>query len=404
MERPMPSFPTILAVSLTASLTALLAACDSGDEGRPSGGVADPSAPFATLELDASYPVPFAYLSGVRELPDGKVLAADPLSQVFLRVDLEAGVADTLGQQGEGPQEYEGPDHVLPLPGDSTLLVDLGNSRLTVVSRQGEFVDWIPMFRPREGGNPRTLFPRFTDENGAFYLTAPSDLEGLPPDSTGISRFDRDANTETVVAWAWHPESASLGRGSRRPMLRPTDDWAVGPDGSIAVVRANGFSVNWYRPDGERVTGPTYTVETYPVGEVEKEEEMEEMTRGAMFTTVAVGEGGVQSRQMARGLPPGVRPGIDDFEWPAVLPLFRPNGTLVSPRGEVWVQRIMPRSRAPRYEVFDGAGLRLGFVELPPGGKVIGFGTHPETEGLVYLVRADEVGLIWLERYRVLRA
>jgi len=62
----------------------------------------------------------------------------------------------------------------------------------------------------------------------------------------------------------------------------------------------------------------------------------------------------------------------------------------------------MPSGRAPRYEVFDDAGLRLGFVELPPGGRVVGFGTHPETEGMVYLARVDEVGLIWLERYRLL--
>jgi hypothetical protein len=63
----------------------------------------------------------------------------------------------------------------------------------------------------------------------------------------------------------------------------------------------------------------------------------------------------------------------------------------------------MPQASPPRYEVFDRAGTRLGFVELPAGGKIIGFGMHPETEGLVYLARVDDVGLIWLERYRLLR-
>lgn len=389
-------------VLLPLPLTLLLAACGTGDAGQTRGDDAGPSSPFATLEMDASYPVPLGYLSGVRELSDGRLLVADPLSQVLLRLDLEAGTADTLGQQGAGPQEYEGPDHVLPLPGDSTLLVDLGNARLIVVSPEGVFVEWIPMVRPREGGSLRTLFVRFTDRTGDFYLPAPYDLAGAPPDSAGISRIDREADAETVVAWAWRPERTGFRREGGRPILVPMDDWAAGPDGSIALVRANGFSVDWVRPDGEAVTGPGYGVETYPVGESEKEAEMEELGRAAVFTAVVVGDAGEESRQMGRGLPPGGGPGLDDFAWPEVLPIFRPNGTWVSPRGEAWVQRIMPSGRAPRYEVFDDAGLRLGFVELPAGGKVVGFGTYPRTEGMVYVARVDEVGLVWMERYRLL--
>lgn len=391
----LPPFPAL-------PLSLLLAACASGDRSRPAEGASDPSAAFATLELDAAHPAPFSYLSAVRELQDGRLFAADPLSQVFLRVDLGTGVADTLGKQGAGPQEYQGPDHLLPLPGDSTLLVDLGNARLTVVSPEGKFVKWSPMVRPRENGGPRTLFVRFADKDGRLYLNAPYDMEGAAPDSAGISRLDPGDETETVVAWAWRPENLPFNRGDRRPMLRPMDDWAAGPDGSVAVVRANGFSVDWFRPDGTRVMGPGYEMETYPVREAEMEGEMEELGRAALFTTVVVNDGGEQSRQMGRGMPPGGGPGTGDFDWPETLPPFRPGGALVSPRGEAWVQRIMPRDMAPRYEVFDGTGTRLGFVELPAGARIIGFGTLPETEGMVYLTRADEFGLIWLERYRLL--
>ncbi len=395
----MPRFVAVLFLLSAAFLTA----CDSGDPARAPQGAASSPTPFATLALEASYPVPFSYLSGVRELPDGRLFVADPLSQVLLRVDLDAGVADTLGGQGAGPREYDGPDQVLPLAGDSTLLVDLGNARLTVVSPEGEFVAWIPMFRPREGASPRTLLPRFSDRFGNLYLTAASDPGAGPPDSTGISRFDPDANTETVVAWAWHPERRRARRGEPQPILVPMDDWAVAPDGSVVVVRATGFSVDWYPPDGEIVRGPPTAVETYRTGEAEKEEEMAVIGRDAMFMTVTATEAGEQSRQMRRGLPPGQGPRIEDFEWPETLPVFRPNATLVSPSGEVWVRRIMPRSMLPRYEIFDGAGVHMGFVELPAGGVVIGFGTHPETRDRVYLARIDDVGLIQLERYRLIR-
>ena len=335
--------------------------------------------PFAVLEPDAEYPEPFSYLSGVRELSGQRLLAADPLGQVLLRLNLETGTADTLGRRGGGPQEYEGPDQVFSLPGDSTLLVDLGNARLTVISPELEFVDWTPMVRPREDGSARTIFPRFVDENGFLYATASSSMEGIPPDSTGITRIHRGTGRESFVAWAWHPERPSFDPSAKRPILQPMDDWAAAPDGSIAVVRSNGFSVDWYRPDGQLVRGPTQDVEVYRVGDGERKAEMEEITRSAMFTSVVVGDAGERSRQMSRGLPPGGGPGPDNFQWPETLPVFRPNGTVVSPSGEVWVQRIMPAGALPRYEVFGSTGIHLGFVQLPVGARIIGFGSRPET-------------------------
>ena len=179
------------------------------------------------------------------------------------------------------------------------------------------------------------------------------------------------------------------------------DDWAVGPDGSVVVVRANGYSVDWFGPDGGMVRGPPNTVEAFPVGQPEKEAEMDELASAAIFTSVVRGDGGTESRQMVRGLPPGGGPGMDDFEWPETLPVFRPMGTLVSPRGEVWVQRIMPQTMAPRYDVFDRDGLRLGSVDLPRGSRIIGFGSRPGTQDRVYLTQTDDVGLIRLGSYRL---
>ncbi|MCJ7627373.1 MAG: hypothetical protein MUO50_03185, partial [Longimicrobiales bacterium] len=63
--------------------------CADGGGGTGASGI------VATLELDAAYPEAFSFLSGVRELPDGRLLAADPLSQVLLRVDMDTGTADT---------------------------------------------------------------------------------------------------------------------------------------------------------------------------------------------------------------------------------------------------------------------------------------------------------------------
>ena len=110
---------------LTAALTLAAMGCSSeGGEARGpetddgSGPAIDP---VPSLEFELAYPEAFSFLNGVRELSDGRVLAADPLSQVVLRIDLDAGTADTLGGVGPGPQEYMEPDQVRPLTGDSTL-------------------------------------------------------------------------------------------------------------------------------------------------------------------------------------------------------------------------------------------------------------------------------------------
>ena len=103
-----------------------LAGCGPGEEdgagkpANPEGGqppAAESDRRAATLELEATYPEGFSFLNGVRELPDGRVLAADPLAQILLRIDLDASTADTLGRLGPGPQEYEQPDQVFPPAG-----------------------------------------------------------------------------------------------------------------------------------------------------------------------------------------------------------------------------------------------------------------------------------------------
>ena len=108
--------------TMLALIPLALSGCAGGDV-PPSSALA--AGEVAHLELEASFPEPFSFVNSVREMADGTIMAADPLGQVLLRMDLSAGTADTLGRVGEGPQEYQQPDQVFPLPGDSTLLVDL---------------------------------------------------------------------------------------------------------------------------------------------------------------------------------------------------------------------------------------------------------------------------------------
>jgi hypothetical protein len=355
----------------------------------------------ATLERDAAYPEPFSYLSGVRELSDGTVLAADPTSEVVLRLDMETGTADTLGREGAGPQEYDGPDRVFPLPGDSTLLVDLGNGRLVVIDPEGTFVSWTPMATSNKIGRLRILHPTFVDAAGNIYSLAPY-WQDRVPDTSAINRINRAKWEETPVAWIWHPEREWRPRTEKQLILVAYDSWAVGDDGRVAVVRANGYSVDWYFPDGQVIRGPPNDVDVYPLRRADKEAAVEARNANTIWARTTGSATEITSIRSTRGSSSSNRWGIDDFEWPSTLPTFGP-GTIVSPQGEAWVARMMPAGEPARYDVFDESGTRLGFIELSPGSKVIGFGTGRGEKAVAYVTHTDDVGFVWLERYRVLR-
>jgi hypothetical protein len=219
-----------------------------------------------------------------------------------------------------------------------------------------------------------------------------------------VVRYDRATTTFDTVGMVWlpKPEQISHGSGFTQRMLESSDDWAVGPDGRVAIVRANDFSVEWRFPDGRVVVGPSYTFPSFPVERADKEAYLEEI-RTSGISSMAVGHPstGIQRISMSRGLyRSGDVPDVSAYQWAETLPRFRSGRTRVSPLGEAWVEPFLPVDSASRVEVFDEAGVWRGGIPLPAGRRLIGFGASGET---VYLVRTDDFDLKWLERYRVVR-
>lgn len=375
-------------------------------------GAAGPLGAFASLELEASYPEPFSFLNSVRELSAGTVMAADPLSQVLLRVDMVAGTADTIGAVGGGPEEYEQPDQVYPLPNDSTLLVDLGKASLTVIGPEGTFHEGMSMARPDANGRLNVLFPRVLDEQGRIYFSGRQGgrmgQEGAP-DSVPIIRYDRTTERSDTVAMAWAPElqiSRSGGNVRVMPrMMQGRDDWAVGTDGRVAVIHLNEYAVEWFNPDGSAVVGPPTPFESRSISEEDKVAELEgRFSGGGLSMMMTTGSGGGGQVSMSRGgFSGGEGPAVSDFEWAETFPPFRSDRARVSASGEVWVEQWLPADMDPRMDVFDSQGVRVGYVDMPLSSQLLGFGTTADGQEAAYIVRTDELGLMWLERYRVLR-
>ena len=406
----------ISAGSVLLSLLFAAGSACSGDDARPRSESSPPQVSvqessldtFATLELEGTYPEGFSFLNGVREMPDGTILAADPLAQLLLRIDLGTGGSDTLGHVGPGPQEYEQPDQVFPLPGDSTLLVDFGKMQLTEVGPDGVFGEGIPMALPGGDRFPILLQPRFVDDSGRLYDQASRSRDGGPQDSVAVVRFDRGTRALDTVASAWYPEvpqTRSRGGGFLPRMLVAMDAWAVGNDGRIAIIRAKDFSVEWRFPDGRFEVGPSHHFPTFPVERADQNAVLAEARNSGISMTSATSRDGSVSRMtMSRGLSrSGDGPEVDDFGWAETLPPFHQDRIWVSSKGEVWIERYLPVDSLPRMEIFDEGGFHRGSIHLPPRRRLIGLGRSEEGDELAYLVRNDEYDLKWLERYRVVR-
>jgi len=355
-----------------------------------------------SADLEVEFPEGFGLLSNVRELPDGRVLVADPLGQILAALDMDAGTMDMWGREGGGPREYRQPDAVYALPGDSTLLVDLGNGRLMVIAPDGSFVRSRPIAvgGGATPGNPvgmQIAIPQVVDGAGRIYF--PLRAFGGSEDSTAIARVGWASDVVETVARFKPREVQRSGSGGRISIqalpMSPEDDWAVGLDGTIALVRAADYHVDVIHPDGRVSKGPEVDHTRIRPRDAEKQAWLDAGASSGLSIRLTVNNG-VQEMQFSRGGPGGNR-SIDDLEWPNRMPSFRSGSTRIDPEGRIWVGRTTRAGEPSLFDIFDDEGRPIGQVTLDPNSSIVGFGE----KGALYTTRTDEVGLQWLQRRRV---
>ncbi len=389
--------------------TALLVLGDGpgGDGSAVDGGGRGAGAGAAAIALDrpeAVWDEAFSLISTVRELPDGRLLVADPLGQVVMRLDLDAGVADTIGGVGEGPEEYRQPDAVWPLPGGRTLLVDLGNGRLTELDSTLAFGDTRPYALSVGGvdlGAMTLALPAAVDGRGGLYFRG----FGQPGerDSTEVFRYDFETAALDTVAVVKIPDvvvetsrsAAGQSTSISQVPLSPADSWGVAADGRVVVARSSDFRVEWIQPDGSVTSGPSVPFTPVGIGRAEREQWADErMEQGGSLSIGISNNNGVVTMTASRGGASSNDEGLDDQPWPEVKPPFYDAPIPVDGLGRAWVRRHREAGESPAYDLFDGNGEAVMTVEFGEGRRVVGFG-----DGVLYAVRMDMFGLHTLERY-----
>lgn len=361
--------------------------------------LAPPPAAGQAYVLDAAdataFPEPFSLLNGARELSDGRLVVSDWLEERVDIVDFAAGRRAPVGSVGAGPAEHRLPSGLLAFRGDSTILVDLGNNRLSVLDSGGS------IRRTIRAARPGATSPGAVDGSGRLYYVQPGWATGDPPGSTAPRPLVAwtpadDAIVEVARVDVARPRS-DAGEPRRTPGIpfvpfSARDGWAGGLDGWLAVVRWDPFHVEWLR-DGEVVRGGPVEYDRSPVTDRDRE----------AFVRRFVERSPMSGRGTDGGL--GQTPSMTDREVSEMVAgnefaethaPFDPAGVSVDPRGRVWVVRT-PATRSPvTVDVFRRGSDRIASITLPPGRSFLAAGASH-----LYAVFRDELDLETLERYEI---
>lgn len=347
----------------------------------------------------------FSSITAIRELSDGRVLVTDNRDKELRLFDRQLATSRTIGRIGNGPKEFGIAGALFPLAGDTTLLLDGTNARYLPIHPDGSLGETIPMSTESGASNTRTISSGLSGTAWVDHRRRACTLQrvfmAMPgtarPDSAALECGPMSSAERRTVAQLKQPALQPVESGSSSMRIMQTvrfdtqDGWAVSPEGNVAVVRSVPYRVEWLFADRAPVIGPAMPFTPIQVTREETERAnaafREQMASQGSGTSVVGPDG--QRRSPDAALAKAALPSRD------VKPAFEATMTVAGPDNTVWVRRHVVDGREAVYDVFDARGRRIHSVEMPPRRiKVIGVGRHG-----VYLVRIDDDGLQYLERW-----
>lgn len=354
----------------------------------------------ATLgRAEARMAAPLSLVTTVRELRSGELMVADPIERKLMVFDARLASMRTLGREGSGPGEYRQPDAVWALPGDSTLVTDLGNARLSVVGPDGKYARSMPITSGGgRGGPPMAIFPGGTDAKGNIYFAPPR--MDMRVDTGDVMRVDSKGTSPKPVARVKTPDvdrQESGGENSRSIQIRPiplaaSDGWAVNADGEVVVLRTGDYHAEWIAASGKKAGAPV-PVTRARIGNAEKKEWVAQQMLSGGINMQVEDNNGQRTVSFGRNRPQQ-EPSTEGYKWPANKPPFEAGSLRVDATGRVWVRRLRAAGEPVMYDVFGKDGNLAASVTFPARRTLVGFGARS-----LYAVEVDDDGQYTVERY-----
>jgi hypothetical protein len=414
--------------------------------------------PLRALGPALATSAPMGAVAAVQPLPDGRLLVNDPLKRQVVLLDSSlkqlAVVADTTPATKNAYGARNG--GLLPFRGDSALFVDPNSLSMLVIDPTGKiarimaaprandvfFLLGGPMGNPGFDAKGRLVYRSmgFGDRRVAPAPGQPFTPPALP-DSVPIVRYDLTARKLDTAAFVkvyapkfnvTQTENGGMRMSTFVNPIPEVDDWAVMPDGTIAILRKD-YHVDYIDADGKKTSGPKIPFDWQRLTDSAKtaiidssKAAFERMRAGG--PGAGAGGGPMIIAQVGPGGPPpgGAPPGGGQvmifrqggpdgpappsrgaapspaaggppplaFVSPSELPDYRPafsNGSVrADAEGKLWVRIMSPKPAAgPEYDVIDQTGKLIDRVVLPAGTTIAGFGAA----GTVYLGVRDASGV-----------
>jgi hypothetical protein len=437
---------TLASVLLAAPLLALTA---QAQQSRP---------PLRRLGAAVATSDALGAVAAVQALPGGRLLVNDPARRQLVLLDssmkLVAVVADTTSatKSAYGTRAAG----LLPFRGDSALFVDPNSLSMLVIDPAGKIARIMAAPRANDVifllGGPQGN-PGF-DAKGRLVYRAQSfgpprgGTAGQPlqppvvPDSVPLVRYDLLTRKLDTAAFVRSPapkfnivqNERGVSMTSTINPLPEVDDWAILPDGTIAILRKD-YHVDYVDANGQKTSAPKIPFDWQRLTDSAKvaiiDSAKARMARaraggpGGGFVITRDGPGGndvvagggpggpgagapmivFRTERVEGGPPPrggaptgetrAAGPPPLSFVEPSELPDYQPAFTTGSVRadreGKLWVRIFSPQqsNAGPEYDVIDRTGKLVDRVALPLGTTIAGFGA----DGAVYLGVRDASGV-----------
>ncbi|MFL5528146.1 MAG: hypothetical protein ACJ791_02160 [Gemmatimonadaceae bacterium] len=402
---------------------------------------------------------PLRAVSSVRALSDGRVLVNDIVGRRVIMFDSLLATATVIADTTSATANAYGtrPGGLIAFRADSTLFVDPASLSMLLIDPNGKVARVMSAPRANDVGflvggpfgNPGfdpqgRLVYRAPPNFAAFRGPPPSGSGGVqlpnPPDSAALVRYDlatRKVDTATFfktpkinLTVTRTPDGGVRATSTINP-LPQGDDWALLPDGTIALVRTKDYHIDWLNPDGTTTSSPKIPFQWERLSDeakvafidsarvaIEKARASGQVGGGGQQIVVTGGgpaPGGGARRDAAPGGnatitavgpggPGGAGPGgqlppltlIAPGDLPDYKPAFAPGSTRADADGNLWIRTSQNVDARPVYNVINRKGELVDRVQLPANRVVAGFGAG----GVVYLAVRDG-STAHLERARV---
>ena len=284
----MDSKKLIIMVSMVLTAAFLFLSCGGEDvPGEPVGGVSTDTLLIAVVDTigldmgDSLYV--FGSLMQAGFLPGGEILALD-MQRGYINVYTPEGShLGTIGAHGPGPGEFEIPTSFAVLPDGGVAVTD-------IVGRDVSFFD-----------SARS----YTRVLSGFSFGPPNNIKGCPDGSMigqtmtmtfseetvegsqDLARWDDLTSTEPSHIYSSFPIDLTVTEDQGTSVRTgPTIDYAVGPDGNIAIVETSDtlFSLRLLDPEGSELMALYEERERVPMTQ-------EEIDAGALGLSVIITDG-----------------------------------------------------------------------------------------------------------------